>query len=196
MPADFFKAPSPIRLELQGPRLILKKVQRNAVWEKDLFGMYSDEEAGLYNRWQKLNTMEQMRERMANFVTDWEDEKIYRWVILNRETKEVLGVFVLVRFDLRWKEVEIGFNLAQKHWRKGYMSETLSIAMSYLYNELELERITALVSTQNKAALALLARNGFITVGKYPAAFSKGNINSDLQILQNLKEWNATGNGL
>ncbi len=196
MPTDFFKAPSAISKELYGPRLILKKVQRNTNWEKDLFGMYSDEEAGLYNRWQKLDNMVQMGERMAHFVADWEAGGLYRWVILHQETGEALGVFVLVRFDMRWKEVEIGFNLAKKHWRKGYMSETLNMVKSYLYRELKLERITALVSTQNKPALALLNGNNFQIIGKYPGAFHKGNIQSDLQILQNLKEWNATGSGL
>ena len=190
---DLFGPPADIRTELRGERLLLKKVRPDARWEEDLFAMYSDEEAGRYNRWQKLDTMQQMQARMKQFADDWENQKLYRWVILHKETEEALGVFVLVRFDLRWKEVEIGFNLAQKHWRKGYMSEVLEMIMKYVYEELGLERITALVSTQNKPALALLGRNGFKPVGNYPEAFQKGTIQSDLQILQNLRKWNATG---
>lgn len=60
-----------------------------------------------------------------------------------------------------WQGNEIGFILARQHWRKGLASEALTVIISYLFNQLDLDMLTADIDPRNAASIGLLKKHGF-----------------------------------
>ena len=99
-----------------------------------------------------------------------------------------MGDLVIVRIDERWNEIEVGFNLAEEHQKKGYMTEALQILMNYSISELGLNRITAYICAKNKRAQGLVKKTGFSRCGLFKKAFQKNELIDDIQIWQFFEE--------
>jgi len=56
---------------------------------------------------------------------------------------------------------EIGFDLTPHYWGNGYMQEAISRVVEFIFNDTEINRIEAIVHTENSRSLNVLARLGF-----------------------------------
>lgn len=56
---------------------------------------------------------------------------------------------------------EIGFMLAEVHWRKGYLSEAMGAVIPYLWDVTDHAELTADVDPRNDASIGLLTSLGF-----------------------------------
>lgn len=93
-------------------------------------------------------------------------EKVYSfygygmWSIVNKENGEVIG-----RAGLSWREgfaiPELGFLIGVPYQRKGYAYEVCRAIVDYGKEELEFERIQALVKKANVASVCLCEKLGF-----------------------------------
>ena len=57
-------------------------------------------------------------------------------------------------------EPDIGFSILPQHWRKGYAYEAASAVVQHAKTDIQLERLTAVVSTENAASVALIEKLG------------------------------------
>ncbi|MEO8439449.1 MAG: GNAT family N-acetyltransferase [Spartobacteria bacterium] len=57
-------------------------------------------------------------------------------------------------------DVDVGFSILERYWRKGYAFEAALAMMEYGRNTLGLKRITGLTSSQNEASIRLLEKLG------------------------------------
>ncbi len=57
-------------------------------------------------------------------------------------------------------EPDLGFSVLPEHWRKGIAYEAASAVVGYAKTDLHLERLTAVVSTENAASVALIEKLG------------------------------------
>ena len=82
----------------------------------------------------------------------------------------ILGVFVdedfcgLAEFygykdDIH--KISVGYRSQEKYWGKGIATEVLRLMVKYLYEETDIEIITASVMVENKASSAAAMKNGF-----------------------------------
>lgn len=67
---------------------------------------------------------------------------------------------------------EIGYNIAKKHWKKGYTTEALKGVMNYLINDVGIKHFICSHAKLNPASGAVMKKVGFnhvkdIVVEKY-----------------------------
>ena len=65
-----------------------------------------------------------------------------------------------------WSGDEIGIILHPDYWGKGFAHEALSAAIPHAFQTLPVSKLTADVDPRNAASLNLLARLGFVEVGR------------------------------
>ena len=139
----------------------------------DLFEIYSDQEAGKFNRWIPMQHRDEMTDRLARWIAEREEGSKFKWCIRMKTTNKVVGDITLFKFDLRWQEVEVGFNLNAAFWRQGIMTEALETVTHFAFMQLKLARVSAHVHCENTASLALLKKFNFTSIGQFRASFRK-----------------------
>jgi len=82
------------------------------------------------------------------------------WTVLLKESGQVIGRAGLSVRD-GYELPELGFVIDVAYQGKGYAKEVCQAILFYAWEELELERVQALVHASNAASLALLKKLGF-----------------------------------
>ncbi len=100
------------------------------------------------------------------FFTDLENDgtRIW-WAICKADNSEFYGAIGLNNLNQLEHKVEIGFWLLPDHWHKGIITEAIPIIYSYAFLQMELQRIEALVETENTNSQRVLVQQGFIHEG-------------------------------
>ena len=58
-------------------------------------------------------------------------------------------------------KISVGYRLLERCWGKGIATEALGIMVDYLYNETDIEIITASTMIENQVSARVLVKNGF-----------------------------------
>lgn len=74
---------------------------------------------------------------------------------------------------------EIGFMLAQSHWRKGYVREAMGAIIPYLWRVTDHAELTADADPDNAASVGLLTALGFVETGRAQNTFNLCGVWSD-----------------
>ena len=82
------------------------------------------------------------------------------WGLELKTSGELIGICGLTKRDTL-DDVDLGFALLEKHWRKGYAREAAEATLEYGERELGLARIIAITSPLNDASCTLLEKLGF-----------------------------------
>jgi len=87
--------------------------------------------------------------------------------IVLKDTGKVIGMIGAAEDDIRYQvsAMTIDYYLGEQYARKGYMSEALTAVMRYMFEEKDLELISARVFGENRASQALLEKLGFTHEG-------------------------------
>ena len=82
----------------------------------------------------------------------------------------ILGIFMNGKFcglaemygyREEYHKISVGYRLSEHFWGKGIATEALSLMVSYLYSETDIEIITASTMVENQASANVLINNGF-----------------------------------
>ena len=146
---------------LHTKRLIL----RNFI-DSDLepfFAYRNDPDVAKYQGWE----IPYPREKAEAFISSMKDmaaPKQGGWIqfaIELKETGELIGDLgcYIKKDDVR--QARIGFTLASKYWRKGYISEVTPLLLDYLFEDMDMHRVTADCDVENVASYRTLEKLGF-----------------------------------
>lgn len=91
-------------------------------------------------------------------------EKVF--AIIEKERGSLLGLVGLHNIDFYSRNAELGYFLGPEHWRKGYGTEAVSLAVSYAFDWLNLRKLYARVFEGNTPSIRVLERNGFTLAGR------------------------------
>ncbi len=91
------------------------------------------------------------------------------------ESREILVGAVGITIDRRTGK--LGYWVGQKYWRHGVAGEAAARLTSYAFANLEIDRITAAVATDNPASAAVLRRIGFRQTGAGKQHFASRSAN-------------------
>jgi len=87
-------------------------------------------------------------------------------VIRRRTDDAILGAIEISQIVLgAFRSAYLGYQIGAPYAGQGYMSEGLSLALTYAFKELELHRLEANIRPDNAASLALVRRLGFAREG-------------------------------
>jgi len=117
----------------------------------------------------------------THFVTKMEQESWFkkisssltsrRYVVELCETKDLVGVFRLDDIDIENKSAFVGLDIAIDFRRKGIALETYEAMIPFLFEELQLNRLSLITLETNHPAISLYEKLGFMKEGTLRQAF-------------------------
>ncbi len=84
------------------------------------------------------------------------------WAVIERATARLIGDAGL---HTRGRSVELGYTLGHAHWHQGYATEAARLCVDAAFGPLGLAELTAVVTAENTASAAVLAKLGFRRAG-------------------------------
>ena len=107
-----------------------------------------------------VSTMAQAQE-IIDFYADPSSKSYNRWVLIRKSTDKPIGTCGFHMWQNSHHRAEIGYDLASAAWRQGYMTEALETVLRFGFEQMALNRISAMVHPDNEASLRLLTKLGF-----------------------------------
>lgn len=83
-----------------------------------------------------------------------------RFAVELKSEKKFIG-FAGLKYLEDLKEVDLGYRLIKAYWGRGYATEASRASIEFGFNDLNLERIMAMVLPDNKASVNVLHKLGF-----------------------------------
>jgi ribosomal-protein-alanine N-acetyltransferase len=74
---------------------------------------------------------------------------------------EFCGIAEMYGYRDEIHKISVGYRLLERFWGQGIASKALGLMIDYLYNETDIEIITASTMIENKASARVLQKNGF-----------------------------------
>lgn len=94
------------------------------------------------------------------------DDTKRHFVIVDKKTKEPIGIMGLVEIDFRNKKAELYIAIGNKaYWGRNLGSEALEIVFAYSFEQLDLNRIYLYTHVGNIRAQRFYEKNGLIREG-------------------------------
>ncbi len=117
-----------------------------------------------------VETLDQGVEIIRKIDQNYREGESVNWIIEELETNQLIGFVGYYRgFENGFGE--IGFVLKEAFRGKGFMSQSLQLAVDFGINRMWLRQVRAFTKPDNEKAIAVLERNGFVSdykpEGKY-----------------------------
>ena len=144
---------------LETKRLILRTLKREDAQEVFL-NWTSDSVVAEFMRWNKHEDVTVTEEWLKTEEQLVESNEIYNWGILLKETNELIGSIGLVWIEDK-ELYELGYNIMQKYWNKGFATEAAQRVVLYGLNELEQVRLYCCHAENNPASGRVMRKVGF-----------------------------------
>lgn len=123
----------------------------------------NDPQVAKYQSW----TLPYAREKGRAFIaemTDMHAPKQGQWLQLALELKETGSLIGDVAFCIKdddARQAVIGFTIVSACWQKGFATEALTALLDYLFEDIDLHRVTADCDTENSGSWKTLEKLGF-----------------------------------
>lgn len=145
--------------QLKTERLVLRNIENTdaALIHK----LRSDEVVNAFVGRDNSSTLAKATEfilKIQNLVS--KNEGLY-WIIRLQENNDLIGSVCLWNFDIENEIVEIGYEMLPDFQGKGIMSEALKAVISYTFEELKAQIITAFPSSDNSNSINILKKLNF-----------------------------------
>ena len=156
----------------------------------------NDLEVAKYQTWEVPYSRDKADELVASVVAMDGPENDQWWVATVEllESGDVVGDLPI---HLGWerRSAEIGYAFDRAHWGNGYAVEAVEAIVEYLFDEIGVTRIMAMLHPDNSASAMVLERTGFLFEGHTRKSFWVGDEVSDDHIYGLLREdWDAWRN--
>lgn len=144
---------------IETERLILREVTKEDI--NEIYEVYSDPEVAKYDWFYPIKSEEQALKIIENYKEELECEEEITWGIVLKESKKLIGICCLGDFDKLSRRAEIGYDISQKNWNKGYGAEAIGAIVDYGFKKLNLNRIEAFITPGNNNSIRVLEKCNF-----------------------------------
>ena len=147
-----------MRLKIETSRLILRPFELTEA--EEAFAWFGDPVVMRFTLTGPDTSIGQTKTRLAKYQEHQIAHGFSKWVIGDRSTGRSIGDSGLLELqDYGW--VDLGFRLAQPYWGKGLATEAAKAWVRVAFDELSLDRLTALVHPENAASIRVVAKLRF-----------------------------------
>lgn len=145
--------------DLETERLYLKAIHTAHL--DFIFKHFSDASVNqfLYDE-EPVSSIDEAKE-IIDFYMNPDVKGANRWVIVRKDNGLPIGTCGFHCWERKNMLVEIGYDLGKEHWGYGYMTEALTAAINCSIEYMDINRIQAFVSVDNKKSCRVLERLGF-----------------------------------
>lgn len=148
-----------MRLKIETSRFILRPFEVTDA--EAAFGRFGSPVVMRFTPTDPESSIDQTKTRLAKYQEHQIAHGFSKWIILDRSTGRSIGDSgLLVQQDYGW--IDLGFRFAQPYWGKGLAPEAASAWVRAAFDELSLDRLTALVHPENAASIRGLAKLRFL----------------------------------
>lgn len=148
---------------LETDRLILRQVYTYDA--ESVLRYLSDQEVMKYYGLEPFDTINDALDEISWYQSIFEENTGIRWGITIKNQNEVIGSCGFLNMVPKHYRSEIGFELSKDYWGQGIASEALKAICKYGFEQLNLQRIEALIEPPNQSSQRLVERLGFIREG-------------------------------
>jgi RimJ/RimL family protein N-acetyltransferase len=107
------------------------------------------------------------------------DDEWWMAVVCDSASGEAVGDLAL-NLSQEGHTAEVGYNLAPRHWGRGYAIEAVDALIEYLFDDLEVTRVFGMLHPDNSASAMVLERTGFLFEGHTKSSFwFEGEVSDD-----------------
>lgn len=141
--------------ELRTEHLILRRYR-----SEDAAALYqhfgTDPAMVKYSGWNPYATPEMAQETVKHFISSYENERVYSWVIdLEGGLSGTIGAY-----DYEDDSIETGFSIIRDCWGRGYATEALKAVLAYLMENEGISCVTAWCAAENIGSRRALEKAG------------------------------------
>ena len=168
------------RLQLKGLTPVIIHHLFNTLSKEEIMQFFGTDEKG-YAHYLEMHEQGMETHRITLFV----------FLLISDTTGETIGECGFHTFNKTHARAEVFYTLRhESDKRKGYMTEALEAVLNFGFTQLGLQRVEALVDSQNTASVRLLEKYGFTKEGTIRAHYRVNGVNEDSDCYSLLsREW-------
>jgi len=144
---------------LETDRLILREFV-----PEDAPAMYrnwaADPEVTRFLTWPPHASLHITEEVIRQWIRGYQKPDFYEWAIELKELHQPIGSISVVELDNEVGRCHVGYCLGKQWWNKGVMTEALGAVMSFLFDEVQANRIDSRHDTCNPRSGAVMRKCG------------------------------------
>lgn len=149
--------------DLETNRMTLKNI---AIEDRDfIFSLFSDE---VVNRYlfdaEPVSDVHEADEIIA-FYQEPEPRFQHRWLLVEKSNGTKMGTCGFHCWNQEDGSVEVGYDLKEEYWGKGYMREAMKEIISFAMNQMHINEIKACIYFDNHKSTHLVEKLGFVLSG-------------------------------
>ena len=152
------------------PKLITPRLVLRGPMEKDMqpmFDIHTDPDVMRYYGVKPYDSLDKSKKHL-DWLTKLHREEIgLRWIITLKDEDTCIGDVGFYDWEKKHSRAEIGYILGKQYWGKGIMTEAIKAALDYGFNEMNLNRIQALIDPRNNASKRVAEKHGFHYEGTF-----------------------------
>lgn len=142
--------------------------------EKDiaaLYTLFSSDAVMKFMDVERFQDVSEAAQMVTFFREKLETGEGMRWAICYKERNELIGTCGYHHISKSNFKAEIGYDLIPAYWGKGIMTNAIHCLLQYGFEQLQLNRIEAIVDPTNINSYKLLDRIGFQREGLHRQSF-------------------------
>ncbi|WP_214828157.1 GNAT family N-acetyltransferase [Exiguobacterium sp. s26] len=147
-----------------------------------LFTIFSDPNVLRYYGMEPHTSIVETQQMLAGMLEGIESGAVMRWGIVTKESSDLIGTIGFHNRALRHRRAEVGYEIHPNYWRHGYATEALQAALTYAAQTGEMERVGAIVFTENVASQQMLEKTGFSREGTLRHYMRQGDRAHDVHV--------------
>ena len=146
-------------MEFETERLIIRPIKLED--KNQIFNYRSDTETNKYQGWipKTIDDVETFIGKLPEHIN--QPKTWFQFVLIQKETKTVIGDLGIHFLDKENNQVEIGCTLNKDFQNKGFAKEAVVKVIDYLFRDLNKHRIITSIDPHNKNAIRLVESIGF-----------------------------------
>ncbi len=143
-----------MQLILQTPRLILREFHLEDA--ENFYELNRNPNVIKFTGDSSFQNISEAEEFLKNY-DDYKRNGYGRWAVMEKDSGEFLG-WCGLKFD--GNETDIGFRFFEKHWNKGFATESAKACLEYGFNKLNLNEIVGRAMKENIGSHKVLEKIG------------------------------------
>lgn len=147
---------------LETPRLILRPLE--AADFADFYEYAQDPPVASFGMWQPYASESVAREDFDRLLKAY-DRGLMWWALQHKADGKMIGRCQLGPYDDEDARADISYALNRHYWGQGYITEAALPVADYGFETLKLNRLSAIVFTDNTASMRVLEKLGMVREG-------------------------------
>jgi ribosomal-protein-alanine N-acetyltransferase len=135
---------------------------------------YSDPEYMRWLPWEPHGSAKETADFLSGYISGYDKSDFYAWAIVICETGEPIG-FIDTYNDEQISEIRVDYGIGKNWWHMGYTSEALAAVISFLFEQVGVNRVCATHDPRNPNSGAVMRKCGMRYEGtRRQARYRKG----------------------